>query len=151
MVCATNPKLLVAVPFTPVPGARLMAVDEPARKLLVAGLAAVAQQAKASSIHVLFHPEVETPAMARQGWMARQGVQFHWTRTPGSDWPDFTAFLASLQREKRKKIQQERRKVAEAGVHFTVHRGSEITPRAVAVFSTVAICSPTGRTIPTPT
>ena len=120
------PKLLVAVPFTPVPGARLMAVDEAARDALLAGLAAVAQAEKASSVHVLFHPDNEAPAIARRGWLVRHGVQFHWTQHPTAPWPDMSTFLASLQREKRKKIQQERRKVDEAAVLFTAHRGAEI-------------------------
>ena len=122
------PKLLVAVPFTPVPGTRLMAVDEPARRSLLAGLAQVAADEDASSIHLLFHDETEAPAIAEAGWLVRQGVQFHWTQDGAAPWPDLTAFLASLQREKRKKIQQERRKVQEAGVEFSVHEGAAITP-----------------------
>ena len=122
------PKLLVAVPFTPVPGTRLMAVDDAARHSLLAGLAQAARQAQASSIHLLFHDDVEAPAIEAQRWLVRRGVQFHWTQDPVSPWPDFTAFLASLQRDKRKKIQQERRKVAEAGIDFTVHQGAAISP-----------------------
>ena len=120
------PKLLVAVPFTPVPGTRLMATDEPARATLLAGLSAVAQREDASSIHLLFHDEAESSAIASKRWLVRQGVQFHWTQDEATPWPDFSAFLASLQREKRKKIQQERRKVADAGVRFTVHEGPAI-------------------------
>ena len=122
------PKLLVALPFTPVPGTRLMAIDDAARHSLLAGLAQVAQQEEASSIHLLFHDEVEAPAIEARRWLVRRGVQFHWTQDPVSPWPDFTGFLASLQREKRKKIQQERRKVVEAGVDFTVHEGPAISP-----------------------
>ena len=120
------PKLLVAVPFTPVPGSRLMALDDAARNSLLAGLAAVARREKTSSIHVLFHPEVEAPAIAQQHWLVRSGVQFHWTQDEAAPWSDFNTFLASLQREKRKKIQQERRKVLDAGIHFTVHEGTAI-------------------------
>ena len=123
------PKLLVAVPFTPVPGSRLLAADEPARRALLAGLAQVARAEKASSIHLLFHNDAEAPQVAGQpGWMERGGVQFHWTADAAAPWADFGAFLASLQREKRKKIQQERRKVAEAGIDFTVHEGAAISP-----------------------
>ena len=123
------PKLLVAVPFTPVPGSRLLAADEPARRALLAGLAQVARAEKASSIHLLVHNDAEAPQVAGQpGWMERGGVQFHWTADAAAPWADFGAFLASLQREKRKKIQQERRKVAEAGIDFTVHEGAAISP-----------------------
>jgi predicted N-acyltransferase len=120
------PKLLVAVPFTPVPGSRLLAVDDAARHTLLAGLAQVAKDEDASSVHLLFHEPDEAPATAAQGWLARQGVQFHWTRDTAAPHVDFTAFLASLQRDKRKKIQQERRRVAEAGVEFTVHEAGDI-------------------------
>ena len=56
--------------------------------------------------------------------MLRHTVQFHWQN---ADWPDFDAFLASLQQDKRKKIRQERRKVAEAGVGFRHAEGRAIT------------------------
>ena len=122
------PKLLVAVPFTPVPGSRLLAADEAARQTLLAALAQLAHQEQASSVHLLFHDEAETPASTGQQWLARQGVQFHWTQDDSAPWPDFSAFLTGLQREKRKKILQERRKVTEAGVAFTVHQGRDIGP-----------------------
>jgi len=120
------PKLLVAVPFTPVPGSRLLAMDEAARRSLLAGLARVAEDEGASSVHLLFHPPDEAPALAAQGWLARQGVQFHWTQDAAAPHADFQALLASLQRDKRKKIHQERRRVADAGVSFTVHEGGQI-------------------------
>ena len=123
---AYYPKLLVAVPFTPVPGSRLLAADAAARASLLDGLAQAADEAQASSIHLLFHDEAEIPALQARGWLARQGVQFHWTRDPAAPHADFDSFLASLQRDKRKKIQQERRRVAEAGIEFTVHEGAAI-------------------------
>jgi predicted N-acyltransferase len=58
----------------------------------------------------------------------RSTVQFHWTQREPEPYADFTDLLASLQREKRKKIQQERRRVAEAGVRFTELQGAQITP-----------------------
>ena len=121
------PKLLVAVPFTPVPGSRLMAVDEASRAMLTQAIGQLAQDAKASSIHMLFPAEEDRTAAERAGWMHRQGVQFHWTADAANPARDLAGFLASLQRDKRKKIQQERRRVAEAGIAFTVHRGAEIT------------------------
>ena len=121
------PKLVVAVPFTPVPGARLMAVDELARDALLQGVAEVARVEQASSVHVLFPDAAERPAMARIGWMQRQGVQFHWARDEAAPARDFAGLLAALQRDKRKKIQQERRRVVDAGIDFTVHRGADIT------------------------
>ncbi len=121
------PKLLVAVPFTPVPGSRLLARDADARGALALGIHALAKRLRVSSLHVLFHDEADDLATARAGWSARQGVQFHWTSPVTGPTPrDFGDFLASLSRDKRKKIQQERRKVLEAGVTFSVHEGPEI-------------------------
>ncbi|SEL01542.1 hypothetical protein SAMN05216359_104322 [Roseateles sp. YR242] len=119
------PKLLVAVPFTPVPGSRLLARDDEARGWLVKGLRALAQRAELSSIHVLFGDTLDQEALAADGWMARQQVQFHWT---GDGAPrSFADYLQTLQREKRKKIQQEQRKVVEAGIRFETLRGTAIT------------------------
>jgi predicted N-acyltransferase len=122
------PKLVVAVPFTPVPGTRLMAVDEPARRQLLKAIRALAADAAASSAHLLFHDAAEGAAADEARWLRRRGVQFHWLRDDEHPAADYEAFLATLQRDKRKKIQQERRRVAEAGVAFTVHAGRAIEP-----------------------
>lgn len=118
------PKLLVAVPFTPVPGSRLLAVDDEARALLAQALLALAKETEASSLHVLFGDPADQAALAAAGCTARAGVQFHWTAESDAD---FTAFLARLQRDKRKKIQQEQRRVREAGVVFEARSGAGIT------------------------
>lgn len=117
------PKLLGAVPFTPVPGTRLLARDDAARDLLAAAILAVAREYKLSSAHVLFPDDADRAALERAGFMVREGVQFHWEN---AGFADFAGFLAGLQREKRKKIAQERRRVAEAGITFTVHEGAAI-------------------------
>lgn len=120
------PKLLIAVPFTPVPGTRLMAANEPARDQLVAALHALARDAHLSSAHVLFHDEADARALQRAGWFARHNVQFHWTCESNDAPRDFDEFLGRMQHDKRKKINQQRRKVADAGVVFTVHEGDAI-------------------------
>ncbi len=125
---AYYPKLLGASPFTPVPGARLLAASEAWRARLAAAVGALARQGKLSSAHVLFTDTADTAALAAQGWLVRHGVQFHWTQDPAAPIASFAELLARLQREKRKKIQQERRKVAEQGLVFTTHEGSAITP-----------------------
>jgi hypothetical protein len=122
---AYYPKGLVAVPFTPVPGSRLLARDDAARRALVDALLAVCRQNELSSLHLLFLSEADRRACEEAGLMARSTVQFHWNN---ENWTDFDAFLASLQQDKRKKIRQERRKVAEAGVTFRALRGAEIGP-----------------------
>ncbi len=121
---AYYPKLLVAVPFTPVPGSRLLAVEDAARALLAQALRALAKDSSASSLHVLFGDTQDQAALAQAGCMARHGVQFHWTADGDADFP---AFLARLQRDKRKKIQQEQRRVREAGVVFEAREGVAIT------------------------
>ena len=121
------PKLLDAVPFTPVPGPRLLARTHAHRVLLLRGMEQFARSAKLSSAHILFLDESDQLAAREAGWSMRSTVQFHWTQREPEPHADFTAFLASLQREKRKKIQQERRRVAEAGVSFGALEGSAIT------------------------
>jgi predicted N-acyltransferase len=117
------PKALTAVPFTPVPGPRLLARDADARAALVRAVLAWCRKKKLSSWHVLFADEEDVSACAAQGLMLRHTVQFHWTNAGHAD---FDAFLASLAQEKRKKIRQERRKVAEAGVTFRHAEGAAI-------------------------
>ncbi|MBX3618402.1 MAG: N-acetyltransferase [Rhizobacter sp.] len=121
------PKLLSAVPFTPVPGPRLLARDGSARIALLEAMVQFAHQAKLSSAHVLFLDEADQKAARSAGWMMRSTVQFHWANREPAPYTDFADFLAGLQRDKRKKIQQERRRVHDAGVGFTVHEGSAIT------------------------
>jgi len=121
------PKLLGAVPFTPVPGARLLARDDAGRDLLVQRIHELAQQAGLSSAHVLFLADADRAAFARAGWLLREGVQFHWTQDALTPVADFAGLLARLQRDKRKKIQQERRRVAEQGVSLRALEGTEIT------------------------
>jgi uncharacterized protein len=134
------PKLVVAVPFTPVPGSRLLARDAPMRALLLRALGALARETECSSVHLLFGDEADYDAARASGWMMRQGVQFHWHNrhdaAPVDDpaatpivlpYTDFADFLASLQREKRKKIAQERRRVGEAGVTFETLDGARLT------------------------
>ncbi|WP_432731537.1 GNAT family N-acetyltransferase [Variovorax sp. W6] len=121
---AYYPKAVVAVPFTPVPGARLLARDAESRTLLVQGLVALCKQLELSSLHLLFGAEADIAACTEAGLMLRNTVQFHWTN---AQYADFDAFLASLSHDKRKKIRQERRKVADAGVRFRWSRGADIS------------------------
>jgi predicted N-acyltransferase len=119
------PKLLSAIPFTPVTGPRLMAVDATARAALVQVLKKTQKATKVSSMHILYPPEGEAKALEAAGYMLRSGVQFHWIN---QDYADFDAFLATLEMKKRKNIRAERRKVAEAGVTLRRVRGAQATP-----------------------
>ena len=124
------PKLVGAVPFTPVPGTRLIARDDDARELLLQAVLAFARQQDLSSAHLLFLSEADRAACERAGWMLREGVQFHWQNRSPTPYTDFGEFLHSLQRDKRKKIAQERRRVADAGVRYDLLEGTEIDSAA---------------------
>jgi uncharacterized protein len=120
------PKLLSAVPFTPVPGPRLLASDTASRSVLLRAMRQLAIDAKLSSVHILFMDDTDAQAARDEGWMMRSTVQFHWQNRAPEPYADFTEFLASLQREKRKKIQQERRRVSDAAVTLTTLVGDAI-------------------------
>lgn len=122
---AYYPKAVIASPFTPVPGTRLLAEDAADRAALVQAVLAWCRKEKISSLHLLFGTDQDLAACAEAGLMPRHTVQFHWTN---HGWTDFEAFLASLAHDKRKKIRQERRKVAEADVVFRWSRGRDILP-----------------------
>lgn len=120
------PKAVVAVPFTPVPGARLLARTPQDRTVLAQALIQWCASEKLSSLHLLFESDEDTAACEAAGMMLRHTVQFHWTNTaPG--YADFESFLATLTQEKRKKIRQERRKVSNAGVRFRWSLGRDIS------------------------
>ena len=156
------PKAVVAVPFTPVPGARLLARNAAERHLLVKALLAWCESEKLSSLHLLFAADEDVAACEQAGLMLRHTVQFHWTNiaptlaasrvalppegaelclgrpgasftaptlaaSPQRPFRDFDDFLMSLSQEKRKKIRQERRKVAGAGITFRWSLGADIS------------------------
>jgi predicted N-acyltransferase len=118
------PKLLSAIPFTPVSGARLLARDAPARAALIEVLLRTQQATDVSSTHVLFPPEEQAQQLLDAGFLLRSGVQFHWMN---AGYASFDEFLATLEQKKRKNIRAERRKVAEAGVTMRRVRGPDIT------------------------
>ena len=118
------PKLVCAVPFTPVPGPRLLAPDAPTRSALLERARGLLAQRRYSSLHVLFLDEGQAAEGAGAGLIVRRGLQFHWNN-PG--YRDFADFLSTFSHDKRKKVKQERRKLAEAGVVFERRAGSAIT------------------------
>ena len=119
------PKLLSAIPFTPVTGPRLIAVDRAALQALATALLALAADSGLSSLHVLFpEGDDEVAALESAGCLRREGVQFHWTNR---GFASFDAFVDTLERKRRKNIRAERRKVAEAGVTVRRVTGREAT------------------------
>jgi predicted N-acyltransferase len=115
------PKLLVAAPFTPVPGPRLLG-NRPQQVL--AALEAVTAQADLSSAHVNFIEDRDAAECGLRGWLIREGIQYHWfNRGYGS----FDEFLAALASRKRKAIRRERAAACE-GLEVVALRGNEIGP-----------------------
>lgn len=124
------PKAVVAVPFTPVPGTRLLAQDAAARRALMQALLAWCERQGCSSLHLLFAADDDLAVATDAGLMLRHTVQFHWHNQHPEEartYTGFDDFLAALSQGKRKKIRQERRRVAQAGVRFRVLRGRQIT------------------------
>ncbi|MCP5264473.1 MAG: N-acetyltransferase [Burkholderiaceae bacterium] len=117
------PKLVCAVPFTPVQGPRLLGPTPGARRVAARELLRHAVGANVSSLHVLFPDTPADEALAPAGLMRRTGVQFQW-RNAG--YRDFDDFLAALTQPKRKKIRAERRKAAGAGIRCRRLLGEQI-------------------------
>jgi predicted N-acyltransferase len=113
---AYYPKLVVAAPFMPVRGPRLLARDENARAVLVHAVGKLCAATETSSVHVLFVEEQDRQALVDAGFMIREDVQFHW-RNVGYGSP--ADFLGRLSHAKRKKLKQDSRYVAEAGITFS--------------------------------
>ena len=118
------PKLLAAVPFTPCTGPRVLAADDATRLALIQGAMALAEKSGVSSLHVLFPPEREAWFWQEAGLMLRQGVQFHWEN---QNFASFDAMLATMTHDKRKRIKQDRRYVAEAGLTWRASQGATIS------------------------
>ena len=121
---AYYPKAVIAVPFTPVPGSRLLARDAASRRALLDTCRRWCWEQGLSSLHLLFASDADLAAAHSLDGMPRQTVQFHWHRHGLND---FETLLSSLNQDKRKKIRQERRRVADAGVQFEVLEGHAIT------------------------
>ena len=113
------PKLQIAVPFTPVPGPRLLGMRP---QHLLAAAEAVAVQNEISSAHVTFIDEVGAAECERRDWLIRYGVQYHWRSRGYGDFDDFLDLLSS---RKRKAIPKERA-AARDGLEFRALRGGEI-------------------------
>ncbi len=121
------PKLLTAIPFTPVRGARLLVAPGADRErietLMIRAVTEHAREQNLSSWHVLFPNEEQGAGLRAAGLIERRDCQFHWFN---HNYESFDAFLATFTAEKRKKAKRERRRVAEAGIDFETRLGGEI-------------------------
>jgi len=115
------PKLQVAVPFTPVPGPRLLG-NRPQQ--LLTAIEAVSVQNDMSSAHITFIDEAGASECERRGWLIRHGIQYHWFNHGYASYDDF---LAALSSRKRKALRKERATAGE-GLEFRALRGAEIGP-----------------------
>ena len=125
------PKLQVAVPFSPVPGPRLLTRPGIAPQALGQALIQACQELGLSSVHATFCTRAEWDALGEAGWLRRLGKQFHWENNGYATFDDFLATLAS---RKRKVLRRERRDANAAGLQFTALRGHEIKPHHWAAF-----------------
>ena len=121
------PKLLSAVPFTPVAGRRRLVPPGPDQMrletALISGAVQIAEQNGFSSLHVNFVTEIESAALSEIGLLARTDQQFHFV---DEGYGDFDGFLAALSSAKRKNLRKERAK-AQEGLTFRHLTGDEIT------------------------
>lgn len=122
------PKLLVAVPFTPATGSRLLTHPDLPRPPLLALLATALRDLcignELSSVHVNFCETDVVDALTQVGFLPRHGVQYHWR---SRDYTTFDDYLNELRSKRRNQVRRERREVAAAGVEITVHEGDAIS------------------------
>ena len=119
------PKLLSAIPFTPITSQRLLAIESEDQDLMIKALMQMMDKQQLSSVHVLFPDNDSAEAFKRAGWLKRNGVQFRWQN---ENFHNFDAFLNTLSHDKRKKIRQERKKIAASGIVCKHIKGADITP-----------------------
>ncbi len=118
------PKLLCAVPFTPVSGARLLGDVQAAGRLLDL-LVEVLEAQGVSGVHVNFtEPQADAVLAGRDGWLERLGCQFHWHNR---GYRDFQDFLDGLTSRKRKQLRKEREQVAGQGIAFDWREGHQLS------------------------
>ncbi len=121
---AYYPKGVVAVPFSPVPGTRIIAADHSARREAIAIVLDLVARMGLSSVHILFAPPEQIEVLTAAGMLIRTNVQFHWRNR---EYRTFDEFLGAMAQPKRKKIRAERRKVQEEGVLVQRKVGRDIT------------------------
>jgi predicted N-acyltransferase len=129
------PKLIAAIPFTPVTGTRLLVHPElsgddreKVLNLLVQGALEWTDRVGAQGLHFLFTPKEEADRLAEHGFLTRLGFQYHW-RNRGYD--DFDDFLGAFRHKRRNQILRERREMTDEGISFRVYTGDEITPHVI--------------------
>ncbi len=124
------PKLVAAVPFTPVTCTKILLAkdsDESPDFLRAQLIRIATEQAKEhdiSSLHLLFPTEEEQQSFGELGLLKRKDCQFHWHN---HEYTDFDDFLSRFKSKKRKQVRRERRKVSEAGIHYEIRAGKDMS------------------------
>lgn len=123
------PKLLCGVPFTPVPGPRLLVAPgapPETRAHLIAGMVELTRARHISSLHINFTEMGDEAAFEEAGFLKRMGQQFHWTN---DGYACFDDYLAALNSRKRKAVKKERREALAPGLEIDVLTGPDLTPK----------------------
>lgn len=128
------PKLLLAVPFTPATGPRVLCAPagdggDAARNAALAAIVADASARGRSSAHALFIDEPLRAAAGEAGWLLRRDCHFQWHNR---GYRDFEDFLATFSADKRKKVRRERRRIAEQGIRFQWYTGAQLDAATIA-------------------
>ncbi|CAH9018666.1 GNAT family N-acetyltransferase [Candidatus Nitrosacidococcus sp. I8] len=127
MVGRYYPKLVVAIPFSPVTGARLLLrsdVRGEVAQSFVQQVIILAKKWGVSSLHWLFPPEQELSSLTQGGYVQRLGYQFHWHN---QGYHNFDEFLETLTSKRRKEVRRERKQVQEQGITISIIHGNEVT------------------------
>ncbi|MDH4248953.1 MAG: GNAT family N-acetyltransferase [Deltaproteobacteria bacterium] len=129
---AYYPKLLVAVPFTPAGGTRLLTAPgrerAPLLRLLGQALLELCDSAGLSSLHINFCRPDEVEALRSLGFLERVGMQYHWENR---GYRDFEDYLSAFRSKRRNQIRRERRDVLEQGITLRVRAGEDIAESLV--------------------
>ena len=125
------PKMISAIPFTPITGRRVIAEDIYIKRMMVKALEKILLDHKISSCHILFPDEQDTTLFNDMGWLQREGVQFRWEN---KDYDNFEQFLSNLSHNKRKKIKQERKKINNLNIEVITKQGNLICDEDIEFF-----------------
>ncbi len=125
---AYYPKLVAAIPFTPMTGQRLLIAPEvnnaATAKLLIEATIELAQASNFSSVHWLFPTQKQMNLLQQQNLSIRLGCQYHWHN---QGYKSFAHYLSHFSSRKRKNILKERHQVQQQGLEFSIKHGNEVS------------------------
>ena len=125
------PKMISAIPFTPLTGSRVLAKDSEVKKAMIKAIEKILVEYKISSCHILFPNKKDHELFNEMGWLSRKGVQFKWQN---NSYEKFSEFLETLSHNKRKKIKQERKKIETNGISIERKQGADISSEDIDFF-----------------